>query len=89
MAVAPSYGAHLKHFVLSKVFQLIQSQQVPLHHRVGVRERIGKEDLVITVFEFVVETEAVVGLPIDKRSKIGDVKTVNHEDRSTYCLELR
>ena len=89
VAVAPSNRADLKQFVLSKVFQLIQSQQVPLHHRVGVRERIGKEDLVITVFEFVVETEAVVGLPINTRSKIGDVKTVNREDRSTYCLELR
>jgi hypothetical protein len=53
---------------------------VPLHHRVGVWERIGKEDFVITVFEFVVETEAVVGLPINTRSKIGDVKTVNRED---------
>lgn len=62
---------------------------MPLHHRVGIWERIGEEDLVITVFEFVVETETVVGLPINTRSKIGDVKTVNHEDRSTYCLELR
>ena len=62
---------------------------MPLHHRVCVWERVGKEDLVITVFEFVVKTEAVVGLPIDKRSKIGDVKTVNREDLSTYCLELR
>jgi hypothetical protein len=69
VAVAPSYGAYLKHFVLSKVFQLVQSQQVPLHHCVGVRERIGKEDLVITVFEFVVETEAVIGLPIKQKVK--------------------
>ena len=69
VAVAPSNGAHLKHFVLSKVFQLIQSQQVPLHHCVGIWERVGKEDLVITVFEFVVETEAVVGLPIKTKGQ--------------------
>jgi hypothetical protein len=69
VAVAPSYGADLKHFVLSEVFQLVQSQQVPLHHCVGVRERIGKEDFVITVFEFVVETEAVVGLPINTKGQ--------------------
>ena len=59
---------------------------MPLHHRVGVGQRIRKEDFVITELEFVVKTEAVVGLPIYTRSKIGDVKTVN---QSTYCFEFR
>jgi hypothetical protein len=86
VAIASPNRAHLEHFVLSKVFQLSQSQQMPLHHRVGVGERIGKEDFVITELEFVVETEAVVGLSIKTRSKIGDVKTVN---QSTYCFEFR
>ena len=76
-AVASPNWAHLKHFLLPKVFQLAQSQHVSLHHRVSVRKCVWKEDLVITELEFVVKAEAVVGLPIVSQILVM-WKTVNH-----------
>lgn len=63
MTVTSAKRAHLKHFVLFQVFQLIQREEMPLHHGVSVGQGVREEDLVITVLKFVLKAQTVIGLP--------------------------
>ena len=76
MTVTSANGAHLKHLVLFQVFQLIQREEMPLHHGVSVGQGVREEDLVITVLKFVLKAQTVVGLPKCIRLVILSVLTV-------------